>query len=72
MIKISNKFKKPYFWVTFDLFMSFLSRGNAHHHMGPLHHAEFQKKLVGQFQEIFRTEKRTENKRKDGRTDPNS
>ena len=56
MTKFSNKFKKS--------FVFFKNSGcQAQHRIGFSHHAEFQKKLMSQFQENFWTE---------GQADPNS
>ena len=67
--KFSNKFKKLYFFHIFGLFSWFFGQKDffkkpAQQHMGPWHHADFQKKLMSQSQENCWTEGQ-----KDGRTD---
>ena len=60
MTKFSNKFKKPFFgsfWPFIGQKKIFLKIWlcQAQHHVGILHHAEFQKKLMSQSKENFWT-----------------
>ena len=69
MTKVSNKFKKPWFWSIIGPFSLFLGKKdflkkiwpcNAQQDFSPQHHAKFKKKLMNQSQENFRTDGRTD------------